>query len=241
METQSRREWMRLVGLSAAGAAAIGLPVRGSTAEDVSYSGGTMPYELPELPYAVDALEPYLDARTLTIHHDKHHAGYVQGLNGALAKLAEARKQGDFAAVQDLSRAVAFHGSGHLLHTLYFANLHPKPGKPKGDLLTAINAQFGGVEPMTAHLAEATTKVAGSGWGMLAYEPLGKRLLILQIEKHENQVVCGAAPLLVIDVWEHAYYLNYQNRRADYLKAIMNVVHWDEVARRFDNARRIRV
>jgi len=237
MNALSRREWMKVVGGSAAGAAAIGLTFKPSTA--AGSPDGVKPYELPDLPYPVDALEPHLDARTLTIHHDKHHAGYVRGLNATLEKLADARKKGDFAAVQALSRALAFHGSGHLLHTLYFSNLHPEPKKPKGALLSAIEAQLGSVEALTAHLTAATTKVAGSGWGMLAFEPLGRRLLVLQIEKHENQMVCGAIPLLVIDVWEHAYYLKYQNRRGDYVKAIMNVIHWGEVARRFDQASRL--
>jgi Fe-Mn family superoxide dismutase len=235
MEALSRREWMKLLGGSAAGAAVVGLALRPSPA--VASPNGIQPYELPDLPYPVDALEPYLDAQTLTIHHDKHHAGYVRGLNATLEKLEDARKKGDYSAVQDLSRALAFHGSGHVLHTLYFSNLTPRAGKPKGTLLTAIEAQFGGVEALTAQLTAASNSVAGSGWGMLAFEPLGRRLLVLQIEKHENQMVCGAIPLLVIDVWEHAYYLKYQNRRADYVKAIMNVVHWDEVARRFDEAR----
>ena len=238
MEPLSRREWMRVVGASAAGAAALTLPAARSVAVSESSSSGVEPYALPDLPYAVDALEPHLDARTLTIHHDKHHAGYVRGLNATLAKLEDARKRGDFGAVQSLSRALAFHGSGHLLHTLYFGNLHPRPARLRGALLAAVKAQFGSVESLISHLSAATNKVAGSGWGVLAYEPLGQRLLVLQIEKHENQLVCGAVPLLVIDVWEHAYYLTYQNRRADYVKAIMNVVHWSEVARRFDRARR---
>lgn len=240
MEAVSRREWIRFVGAAAAGAAAVGLPVKDLAAAGNRGAGSVEPYTLPDLPYAVDALEPHLDARTLTIHHDKHHAGYVRGLNATLAKLEAARKGGDFSAVQALSRALAFHGSGHVLHTLYFANLHPKPDKPKGAVLTAIQRQFGSVEALVSQLSAATTKVAGSGWGALAYEPLGRRLLVLQIEKHENQVVCGVVPLIVIDVWEHAYYLKYQNRRADYVKAIMNVIHWEEVARRFDEARRVR-
>jgi Fe-Mn family superoxide dismutase len=163
----------------------------------------------------------------------------VQGLNAALGKIEAARKNGDFSAAQDLSRALAFHGSGHLLHTLYFANLTPKPEKPKGDFLAAINEQFGSVESLVAQLTAASNSAAGSGWGMLAYEPIGRRLLVVQIEKHENQMVCGAIPLLVIDVWEHAYYLKYQNRRADYVKAIWNVVHWDEVGRRFNQAKNL--
>ncbi|KPL08099.1 superoxide dismutase [candidate division BRC1 bacterium SM23_51] len=198
--------------------------------------GSTVEYTLPPLPYAVDALEPHLDARTLTIHHDKHHAGYVRGLNATLAKLEEARAKSDFGQVQALSGALAFHGSGHVLHTLYFANLHPKPNPPRGELLTAIKTQFGSVDALVAHLSAATAQVAGSGWGMLAFEPVGKRLVVLQIEKHENQMLCGAVPLLLIDVWEHAYYLQYQNRRSDYIKAITNVIHWDEVSRRFAQA-----
>jgi len=191
-------------------------------------------YKLPALPYAPDALEPHIDARTITIHHDKHHAAYVAGLNGALAKLEEARKKGDFADVQHLSRLVAFHGSGNLLHSLYFANLGPKSGEPGGALKDAIAAQFGSLDNMKGQLTAACNSAAGSGWGMLAYEPVGGRLLVVQIEKHENQIVVGAVPLLVIDVWEHAYYLKYQNLRADYVKAIWNVINWKEVEKRFN-------
>ncbi len=238
MEALSRRDVFRLLGASAAWASAISFSERSAKAE-TSEALSIAPYKLPDLPYPVDALEPHLDAHTLTIHHDKHHAAYVQGLNAALVGLQEARKKGDFAAVQALSGALAFHGSGHLLHTLHFANLHPKPARPAGALSGAIEAQFGSLDAFIAHLVAAANTVAGSGWGILAYEPVGRRLLVLQVEKHENQLVCGAIPLLVIDVWEHAYYLSYQNRRADYVKAIMNVIHWDEVARRFDEARRI--
>jgi len=233
MDTLSRRDWLGLVGGTAAGMTAFGLP----TSQALAQAGGPEPYKLPDLPYPVDALEPHLDARTLTIHREKHHAAYVNGLNAALADLQEARKKGDYKAVQSLARAVAFHGSGHVLHTLYFANLHPKPSPPSGALLSAIKAQFDSVEALTAQLTAVTNAVAGSGWGMLAYEPLGQRLLVLQIEKHENQMVCGAAPLLVIDVWEHAYYLKYQNKRPDYVQAILNVIHWDEVGRRLGRAR----
>lgn len=234
MTTCTRGEWLKTIGGTIIGAAAIGLPTESMAAE----SAGE--YTLPPLPYPEDALEPHLDARTLAIHKGKHHAGYVRGLNSTLAALQEANGKGDYAHVQALSRALAFHGSGHVLHTLYFSNLGPKPKPPSGALRKAIDAQFGSVDTFQAHLAAATNKVAGSGWGMLAYEPLGGRLVVLQIEKHENQILCGVVPLLVIDVWEHAYYLNYQNRRADYTKAIMNVIHWEEVARRHQRALRAR-
>ena len=190
-------------------------------------------YKLPELPYAPDALEPYLDAATVSIHHDKHHAAYVKGLNDALAALDAARQKNDFAAAQALSRALAFHGSGHVLHTLYFANLGPKPAAPGGALADAIKAQFGSLDTMKGQLKAAANTAAGSGWGLLSYEPLGGRLLVLQVERHDNQLIPGAAPLLVVDVWEHAYYLKYQNKRADYVDAVMNVINWKEVEKRF--------
>jgi len=235
MEPSSRREVLKLAGASAAGAALLGLPTVSAlgAAPDAPKA-----YALPKLPYAYDALEPDIDAKTLRIHHGKHHAGYVKGLNATLAALAEARKSGDYSAIQALSRALAFHGSGHVLHTLYFANLAADPAGPDGPLVEAIDKNFGGLEPMSAQLAAATTKVAGSGWGMLAYEPLGNRLIVLQIEKHENQMVCGAIPLLLIDVWEHAYYVKYQNRRADYVKATMKHINWEVVAARYENATR---
>jgi len=229
-----RSEWLKLVGGSALGSLAMGFAPQGAVAEAAALS--TQPYTLPDLPYKPNALEPHLSAEILTLHHDKHHAAYVKGLNTALDGLQEARKKGDYAAVQSLSRAVAFHGSGHILHTLYFANLHPKPNPPSNALLEAIKGQFGSLETLITQMSEATNSVAGSGWGMLAYEPMGKRLLVLQIEKHENQMLCGAIPLMLIDVWEHAYYLQYQNRRPDYTKAIWNVINWDEVGRRFNKA-----
>jgi Fe-Mn family superoxide dismutase len=237
METLSRSGWLRLFGASAMGATALGL-AGGGHSKSSAGPGEIKPYTLPELPYPADALEPHLDGRTISIHHDKHHAGYVKGLNTALEKLEEARAKNEFSAIQALSRALAFHGSGHVLHTLYFANLAPKSAGPKGALAEAIKAQFGSQENLQAQLTEASNTTAGSGWGVLAYEPFAGRLLVLQIEKHENQILAGAAPLLAIDVWEHAYYLKYQNLRADYLKAIWNVINWEEVSRRFDQARK---
>ena len=239
MDTPSRRDLLKLAGASAAGTAVLGVPGTILGAAGAARGAGGRPYTLPPLPYAYNALEPVIDARTLQIHHDRHHAGYVRGLNTALDALRTARASGNHAAIQSLSRAVAFHGSGHLLHTLYFANLHPQRSEPSGPLARVIGAQFGNLRALGAQLAAATTGVAGSGWGMLAYEPHGRRLLILQIEKHENQMVCGAIPLLVLDVWEHAYYLHYQNRRSDYVRALLTRIHWTEVSRRFAAAVRM--
>jgi len=238
MIVTTRRDLLRWAGTSVAGAAVLGWPAPQAASGESGEAGGIVPYKLPELPYPADALEPILDAQTLTLHSSKHHAAYVNGLNTALEKCRAACEKGDFSAAQSLARAIAFHGSGHLLHVLYFANLHPKPAPPSGTLGEAIAAQFGSVDTLKAHLTEVCNTTAGSGWGVLAYEPLGRRLLLLQVEKHENQIFFGAVPLLVIDVWEHAYYLKYQNRRADYVKAIMNIIHWDEVGRRFDAARK---
>jgi len=193
-----------------------------------------MTYELPPLPYAADALEPYYDRQTVELHHDKHHLGYVNGLNAALGKLAAARTSGDHATIKHLSREVAFHGGGHLLHSVFWTNLAPAGGgRPEGALATAIDASFGSFAALDAQLRAATNAVEGSGWGVLAAAPTGE-LAVLQVEKHQNQLLPGWTPILVIDVWEHAYYLKYQNRRAEWVDAVMDhLVNWPDVARRY--------
>lgn len=194
-------------------------------------------YVLPPLPYAYDALEPHIDAQTMRLHHDKHHAGYVKGLNASLAALKKARDAGDYSLVQYYSGKVAFNGSGHILHSIFWTNMSPKGGgQPKGALAKAINRDFGSFAKFKAHFIAASTKVEGSGWGILAYEPMGRRLVVLQAEKHQNLTAWGVTPLLVLDVWEHAYYLKYQNRRGDYVKAFFNVINWKDVARRLKAA-----
>jgi Fe-Mn family superoxide dismutase len=185
--------------------------------------------KLPPLPYAYDALEPYIDKETLTIHHDKHHAGYVKGFNTAMQKLEEARATGDFSLIKHWSRDFSFNGSGHVLHTLYWFNMSPKGGEPTGDFLEAIKKSFGGFEPFIRQFAAATKAVEASGWGILAYEPYRGYLVVLQAEKHQDLTIWGVYPLLVCEVWEHAYYLKYQNKRADYIAAWWNVVNWPEV------------
>jgi Fe-Mn family superoxide dismutase len=233
--TTSRRDLLGLLGVAALTPAALACaaPTHGAR------SSGGMPvvpagdYTLPPLPYAKSALDGFLSAEILELHHDKHHAGYVKGLNGALAKLAEARDKGDLGSVSALTRAVAFHGSGHVLHTLYWSSMSPEGGgEPEDDLKATLEASFGSVAAFRKHFAAATTGAEASGWGILAYEPWGKRLVVLAAESHQQMGLVGSVPLLVCDVWEHAYYLRYQNKRGDYVSKFFDVINWKFAAER---------
>ncbi len=201
-----------------------------------------MAHELPPLPYPYDALEPHIDAQTMTLHHDLHHKSYVDGLNKAEQMLAQARQSGDLSLVKHWEREAAFHGSGHLLHAIFWQNLAPAGkgggGEPTGDLAKQINADFGSFEHFRAHFAAAATQVEGSGWAILAYRPFDGVLVILTAEKHQNLTQWGVVPLLALDVWEHAYYLTYQNRRAEYVKNAFAIFNWADVAERFAGARK---
>ena len=199
-----------------------------------------MAHELAPLPYAYDALEPYIDEQTMRLHHDIHHAGYVAGLNNAEAKLAAAREAGDFALVKHWSREAAFHGSGHLLHSIFWPNMiaaSEAKAAPGGALAEAIARDFGSFEAFKAQFIAAAIAVEGSGWGILAYRPADDALVVLTAEKHQNLTQWGVIPLLVLDVWEHAYYLKYQNRRGEYVKSFFNIINWDDVAARYAIAR----
>lgn len=199
-----------------------------------------MSHELPPLPYPYDALEPYIDEQTMRLHHDVHHAGYVTGLNNAEAKLADARAAGDFSLVKHWSRELAFHGSGHLLHSIFWPNMMASVGAkaaPEGSLAQAIDRDFGSFDAFKAQFTSASIAVEGSGWGILAYRPADDSLVILTAEKHQNLTQWGVVPLLVLDVWEHAYYLKYQNRRGEYVKNFFSIINWDDVASRYENAR----
>jgi Fe-Mn family superoxide dismutase len=196
-------------------------------------------YLLPALPYAYSALEPHIDEQTMRLHHDKHHLAYVNGLNAALAALAKAREANDYSLVQYHTNQASFHGAGHILHLIFWNNMSPNGGgEPKGALAQAIVRDFGSLAAFKANFSAAANKVEGSGWAILAYQPVGQQLVILQAEKHQNLTQWGAVPLLVLDVWEHAYYLKYQNRRADYVTAFHNVINWNDVAERFEKAQR---
>src|SRR5262245_45554573 len=195
-------------------------------------------YELPPLTYDYSALEPHYSARVLELHHDKHHKAYVDGVNSTLAKLADARETGALDSIVGLQKTLAFNLSGHVLHTLFWNNLSPDGGdKPDGELAAAIDEFFGGFDAFRGHLTQATATVQGSGWGALTWEPVGERLFIEQIDDHQGIVGQGGVPLLVIDAWEHAYYLQYENRRAEYVEAIWNVLNWSDVGSRFKRAR----
>ncbi len=198
-------------------------------------------YKLPELPYAYSALEPYIDEQTMRLHHDKHHAAYVNGLNAALKKLEDARAASDFALITGLSKLVAFHGSGHALHTIFWQVMCQKDKSKEpssGALADQIKADFGSMDAFKKQFSEAAKAVEGNGWAVLAYEPMGKRLLVLQAENHQKLTFQGSIPLLVLDVWEHAYYLKYQNNRAGYVEAWWNVVNWSEVEKRLSHAKK---
>jgi len=201
-----------------------------------------MPYTLPDLDYDYAALEPHLSAEILELHHGKHHATYVGGVNTVIDEIAAARAADDFAALPGLEKRLAFNLSGHVLHSLYWKNLSPDGGGvPEGELAAAIDDEFGSFAAFRAQMSAASVGVMGSGWGMLSWEPLGGRLTITQVLDHQDNLGLGSLPLLGIDTWEHAYYLQYQNRRADYVEAVWNVVNWADVADRFAAARTVRL
>lgn len=199
-------------------------------------------YTLPPLPYASNALDGFLSSEILELHHDEHHASYVDGLNRTLEQLHEARKKNDFARIKSLNRSLAFFGSGHVLHSIYWLSMSPNGGsRPDGSLAEAIEADFGDYDAFCEQFAAAAREAEASGWGILAYEPLGDRLVVTAAEAHQQMAFQGAQPLLVCDVWEHAYYLRYENRRAEYVKGFFDVIDWRHAARRHEEARRQRL
>jgi superoxide dismutase, Fe-Mn family len=199
-------------------------------------------YTLPDLPYDYGALEPHYSAEILELHHDKHHAAYVKGANAALDKLGEARETGEFDTINQLQKNLAFNLSGHVLHSLFWQNMSPDGGdKPDGDLAAAIDTSFGSFEGFRGQLSEAALNVQGSGWGALTWEPLGQRLIVEQVYDHQSNVGQGAPPLLVLDMWEHAYYLQFKNVKADWVDAFWNIVNWLDVAARFGRARELKL
>ncbi|MBX3093519.1 MAG: superoxide dismutase [Cryobacterium sp.] len=195
-------------------------------------------YTLPELTYDYAALEPSISGRIMELHHSKHHNAYVGGANTALEKLAEARDKDDFANVNKLEKDLAFNLGGHVNHSIFWTNMSPDGGDaPTGDLAAAIDDHFGSFDKFRAHFAATALGVQGSGWAALVWDSIGEKLLIQQFFDQQSNFAAGTVPLLLLDVWEHAYYLDYQNVRADYVKAFWNIVSWDNVQARFESAR----
>jgi Fe-Mn family superoxide dismutase len=238
---ESRRSFVQSAAL-AGGAALIATGVASAQTGTKSryadkLTDDTGKYVLAPLPFALDALEPVIDARTVELHYNFHHKPAVGAANNAEAALAKARDGGDFALVKHFEKELAFQLSSHLLHSIYWTNLGGKGGEPAGDLAKALATEFGSFARLKAHLAAATTAVEASGWGILGYHPMTKKLMVLQCENHQKLTAWGVVPLLVLDVFEHAYYLKYQNRRAEYVGNLFTIINWDNVAERFDSAR----
>lgn len=191
-------------------------------------------HQLPPLPYAYNALEPIISAKTLQIHHSQHHKSYVDGLNKAELKLVEARQKKDFSLVKHWERELAFHGSGHILHGIYWTVMAPvgKGGQPGMQTQNQINSSFGNFSAFKEQFRTAAIDVEASGWALLVWNPAWRRLEILNAEKHQNLTQWGSTPILVLDAWEHAYYLDYQNKRKDYVDAWFQIINWYEVERR---------
>ncbi|CAH8435191.1 unnamed protein product [Dicrocoelium dendriticum] len=192
-------------------------------------------HTLPDLPYDYNALEPVISADTMRVHHSKHHSTYVNNLNITEEQIAEASMKGDIAKVISLQGALRFNGGGHINHSIFWKNLSPNGGGvPSGRLANAINAEFGSFEQFKARLSALSVGIQGSGWGWLGYNLASKRLeLAICANQDPLEAVHGLKPLLGIDVWEHAYYLQYKNARAEYVKAIWNIINWTDVAERY--------
>jgi Fe-Mn family superoxide dismutase len=197
-------------------------------------------YALPDLPYDYSALEPHISAKIMELHHGKHHAAYVKNANAVLERLDEARKKEDFTRVAAFEKALAFNLSGHVLHSIFWQNLMKKGGgEPKGALADAIKKDLGGFAMFQRQMNEVAGTIMGSGWAALVWEPLGQRLLVTQIYDHQSNLAQSGVPLMVIDAWEHAYYLQYQNRKAEFFTAVWNVWNWKDITARFEAATKL--
>jgi Fe-Mn family superoxide dismutase len=241
----TRREALHRTGLAAAIATVGSLEFQLSAAEAPA-PAPTGPFTVPKLPYAFDALEPYIDAKTMEIHHDKHHAAYVNNLNKAVAGQASLAGKSEIELVRHLSQApesvrtaIRNNAGGHVNHTMFWQILKKNEnGHPKGDLAKAIETRFSTYDAFKDQFSKAAASVFGSGWAWLTADRNGG-LLIEGLPNQDSPYSQGRTPILGLDVWEHAYYLKYQNRRPEYIAAFFNVINWDEVASRFEAARKI--
>ncbi|MBB1494278.1 superoxide dismutase [Propioniciclava sp. MC1595] len=197
-----------------------------------------MTYTLPELDYDYSALEPHISAQIMELHHSKHHQAYVTGANTALEKLAEARETGNFAAINKLEKDLAFHLGGHVNHSVFWKNMSPDGGgAPEGEVAAAIDEFFGSFDGFQKQFNESANGIQGSGWSMLVWDTLGRRLNINQLFDQQGNLPVGQLPILQLDMWEHAFYLQYKNVKGDYVKAWWNVINWANVGERLAAAR----
>ncbi|MFD1827968.1 MULTISPECIES: superoxide dismutase [Mumia] len=195
-------------------------------------------YTLPDLPYDYGALEPYISGKIMELHHSKHHLAYVNGANTALEQMAEARDKDSLGTVNLLEKNLAFNLAGHVNHSVFWPNMSPEGGdKPVGELAAAIDNYFGSFDKFRAQFEASALGIQGSGWSILAWETLGQRPIICQLYDHQGNLPVGLVPLLMLDMWEHAFYLQYQNVKADYVKAWWHLVNWADVQARFEGAR----
>ena len=195
-------------------------------------------FSLPDLPYDYGQLEPHLIGKIVELHHDKHHAAYVAGANATLEKLHDARKKEDFGTINQLEKSLAFHISGHKLHSILWTNMSPNGGgAPTGDIKAQIESDFDSFGEMQKHFNAATLGVQGSGWGVVSWEPLANKLIVQQVYDHQGETAQGSVPIMVCDIWEHAFYLQYENRKAEWVSAFWNLINWDDVNRRMADAK----
>jgi len=201
--------------------------------------GTTTLYSLPKLAFGYKDLEPFISEEQLRLHHEKHHAAYVTGANGVLERLEKARREKTDLDMKSTLKELSFHIGGHVLHSLFWGNLAPKgkaADRPVGLLATAIDKEFGSYEQFKKEFTQAAVSAEGSGWAALSHCVLTNRPIIMQIEKHNVNVYPALRILLVLDVWEHAYYLDYKNLRAKFVEAFWSIVNWDEANRRFEDS-----
>jgi Fe-Mn family superoxide dismutase len=195
-------------------------------------------YTLPDLAYDFAALEPHISGRIMQLHHGKHHAAYVAGANATLDLMAEARNKNDLTWINKLQKDLAFNLGGHVNHSIFWKNLSASGGdKPTGELAAAIDEYFGSFDGFRSHFSANAMGIQGSGWSILAWDVLGQRLIIEQLYDQQGNLVAASVPLLMLDMWEHAFYLDYQNVKADYVAAFWNIVSWQDVQARFEAAR----
>ena len=196
-------------------------------------------FALQALPYAEFFLEPYMDAETTHLHYTFHHGGAVKAANKDMLMIRKALDDNNLETVDYWTKKLAFHFSSHILHSIFWTNLTNKQTVPTGDLLKEIEKSFGSYDKLKGYIAATSKNVDGNGWGILGYQPYSQKLTIFQCENHEKLTQWGVIPLLVIDVWEHAYYLKYKNKRTDFVDALFNIINWDNVADRLNTAKKL--